>query len=86
MVARAGDKDLTASANPLKLMDVDKCFTDSGVRLEPWLLFQLYKMGVGVFVCVHVEARVQCHVSSSVASYLTFFVFLILCCSFAVCF
>lgn len=42
--AIAGDKDLTTWANSLKLIDVDKCFTDSGVRLEPWLLFQLYKM------------------------------------------
>lgn len=42
--AIAGDKDLTTWANSLKLMDVDKCFTDSGVRLEPWLLLQLYKM------------------------------------------
>lgn len=42
--AIAGDKDLTTWAMPLKLMDMDKCFIDSGVRLEPWLLFQLYKV------------------------------------------
>lgn len=40
----AGNQGLTTWANPLKTMDVGKCFRGPGVRLGPWRLLQLYKV------------------------------------------